>query len=84
MECPSLEQIRVHTDITSTAGTGLHTLQEFNVCLFGFFNAHTLILLLTAMLGYILISLLLFISKYLPERIKMSQNIHELFRIPND
>lgn len=49
-----------------------------------FFNVHTLILLLTATLGYILISLLLFISKYLPERIKMSQNIPKLFKTPND
>lgn len=48
------------------------------------FYVHTLILLLTATLGYILISLLLFISKDMTEGIKMSQNIHKLFKISND
>lgn len=49
------------------------------------FYTHTLILLLTAMLGYILIRILLsFISKDLTEIIKMSQNIEELFKVSHD
>lgn len=60
-------------------------LDERIVCMFVWgFYVHTLILLLTATLGYILISLLLFISKDMTEGIKMSQNIHKLFKISND